>query len=195
MSLSTIAYEVKHCTKCPISYNTPVPGIGPKDAKLMVVGMNPGKEEILFGEPLVGRSGKLLNKILEEAGFTRQEVYLTNVVKCLTPKNREPTDVEIDQCNPYIIDEIGEINPKVIVTLGKIPLRVFVNYKNPYKLKPTFKLKDYLHKRIRLPLVSPTIQFVPTFHPSFLLRTGQTKYKSEVELFKLIREVYLAQSS
>lgn len=114
--------EILQCTKCPLhkSRTRAVPGEGSLDAQVMFVGEAPGRSEDLEGRPFVGAAGKLLDSLLESIGVSRSSIYITNVVKCRPPDNREPSDEEIRACNPYLRRQISMIKPRVIIALGRI---------------------------------------------------------------------------
>ncbi len=114
--------EIMTCTKCVLHRNrkNPVPGEGPIDAEVMVVGEAPGRREDELGRPFVGMAGKLLDSLLEKAGLRREQVYITNVVKCRPPGNRDPRPEEINACIPYLIKQIRIIRPRVIIAVGRI---------------------------------------------------------------------------
>jgi DNA polymerase len=113
--------ELPGCTKCRLheSRTNIVVGVGPTDADSLVVGEAPGAQEDLKGEPFVGQSGHLLTRLLEKAGVARDTVYITNVVKCRPPDNRDPKPDELVACKPYLLAQIAKIQPNVIVTVGK----------------------------------------------------------------------------
>jgi DNA polymerase len=114
--------EILSCTRCPLysSRTRAVPGEGPLNASIMFVGEAPGRSEDLEGRPFVGSAGKLLDSLLSSIGVERGGVYITNVVKCRPPGNREPFDSEVRACNPYLRRQISIIKPKIIVALGRI---------------------------------------------------------------------------
>jgi len=114
--------EILSCTRCPLysSRTRAVPGEGPLNASIMFVGEAPGRSEDLEGRPFVGSAGKLLDSLLSSIGVERGSVYITNVVKCRPPGNREPFDSEVRACNPYLRRQISMIKPKIIVALGRI---------------------------------------------------------------------------
>ena len=113
---------ISNCRKCGLHRfrKKPVPGEGPLDAEVMVIGEAPGRQEDESGRPFVGAAGKLLDYLLSLAGFSRSKVYITNVVKCRPPRNRDPTQEEIAACLPYLIAQIKLIKPKYIIALGRI---------------------------------------------------------------------------
>lgn len=115
-----------HCDLCPLSANATticMDGSGPNDAQIMIVGEAPGFTEDRQGVPFVGRAGQVLNEMLEQAGFRREDVFVTNSVRCRPPENREPAAKELEACRRYLIDEIGAVRPRVIVALGNSALK------------------------------------------------------------------------
>ena len=113
--------EIMSCTRCELHRHrrNPVPGEGPLDARVMVVGEAPGRKEDEQGRPFVGPAGQLLNSLLELAGLSRSRVYITNVVKCRPPGNRDPRDEEVEACLPYLIRQIRLIKPGLIIAVGR----------------------------------------------------------------------------
>ncbi len=130
--LAQIHEAVRQCHRCPLGQGRThaVPGAGPVNATVMFIGEAPGFYEDQQGEPFVGASGKFLNQLLEKAGIDRNSVYITNVIKCRPPGNRDPRQEEIAACRPYLEEQIALINPQVIVTLGRFSMaRAFPNEK------------------------------------------------------------------
>lgn len=119
--------EVESCTRCPLHLNTThgVPGEGPYDADIMLVGEGPGFNEDKQGRPFVGAAGRFLEELLAIANLKRADVYITNVVKHRPPNNRDPEPGELAACRPYLERQIKTIEPKVIVTLGRYSLGTF----------------------------------------------------------------------
>ncbi|MCF0197808.1 MAG: uracil-DNA glycosylase, partial [Bacteroidaceae bacterium] len=120
MNLEEIAIQVEGCRKCQLceGRTNVVVGDGSPDAKVMIVGEAPGRNEDLQGKPFVGAAGKLLNELLAEAGLKREDVYIANVLKCRPPSNRNPRPEEIEQCADFLRAQTKAIMPDVIVTLG-----------------------------------------------------------------------------
>jgi len=118
--LDSIAENIKVCEKCKLCETriNAVPGKGNFDADVIFVGEAPGKNEDVHGEPFVGAAGKRLDMILEDTGINREDVYITNIVKCRPPKNRVPSKQEEEACNDFIKQEIEIINPKIICIMG-----------------------------------------------------------------------------
>lgn len=122
--LSEVAAEVRVCPKCELcrTRTHAVPGEGPADARIMLVGEGPGWHEDQQGRPFVGNAGKFLNELLGQAGVRREQVFITNVVKCRPPGNRDPMPDEIAACAEYLERQIAAIDPDVIVTLGRFSM-------------------------------------------------------------------------
>jgi DNA polymerase len=136
-------------------------GVGDPEADLLFVGEGPGREEDLAGEPFVGRSGKLLDRLmLEEIGLTRQHCYIANVVKCRPPKNRDPAPDEIAACRPYLERQVELIAPAVIVTLGNFATRLLLDSTEGIR-----QLRGSV-----FPYGAGHL--VPTYHPAYVLRAG-----------------------
>lgn len=116
--------NVTSCTKCPNLVECRsqiVNGTGPIDADIIFVGEAPGANEDEQGEPFVGRSGSLLDEVLEQYDTAREDVRITNCVRCRPPENRDPTDDELENCRPYLEAEIATVEPEVVVGLGRVP--------------------------------------------------------------------------
>ena len=126
-TLAQLAKEVSVCTKCALheSRKKSVPGDGPADAEIMFIGEGPGFHENEQGHPFVGASGKFLDQLLAQAGVTRADVFIANVVKCRPPDNRDPSTDELAACDIYLEAQIKTINPSIIVTLGRISMGKF----------------------------------------------------------------------
>ncbi len=174
LQLEAIAAQVRVCTRCPLykGRTHAVPGEGPAAAEIMMIGEGPGFYEDQQGRPFVGRSGQLLEKLLAGIGLKRSDVFITNVVKCRPPDNRDPLPEEIEACRPWLDQQIALIQPKVIVTVGRFAMtRWFPNGKI-----------TALHgqaKRFDQVLV------VPTFHPAAALRNVNLLPLLEADFQKL----------
>lgn len=125
---SQLVTEITTCTKCDLcrSRTNAVPGEGSITADLMFVGEGPGKNEDEQGRPFCGASGKLLDELLAGIGLARESVYITNIVKCRPPNNRDPFDNEIQSCTPYLDRQVAYIKPLVIATLGRYAMNHFL---------------------------------------------------------------------
>ncbi len=151
------------CTRCPLAEGRTqvVFGVGNDHADLMFVGEGPGREEDLAGEPFVGRSGKLLDRLMkEEMGVDRTQCYIANVVKCRPPNNRNPAPAEIAACRPYLEEQIALIAPKVIVTLGNFATQLLLD------------TNDGIRRLRGTAYPYAAAQLVPTYHPAYVLRAG-----------------------
>ena len=177
-SLESIARTVEDCTRCAL-YKTAtrgVPGDGPLNARLVCVGEAPGANEDVTGHPFVGAAGNLLTKILAAVDLTRDEVFITNVVKHRPPGNRNPAPVEIAACNPFLVTQLELIRPKVIVAFGTFAAQTLLNTKTPIG-----KLRGEVHRYHGIPLVV-------TYHPAALLRNPAWK-RPTWEDVKLARRI------
>ncbi|MCD6577670.1 MAG: uracil-DNA glycosylase [Anaerolineaceae bacterium] len=129
-TLADIAEEIKQCQKCELanSRKNAVPGAGPANAEIMLIGEGPGFYENEQGLPFVGASGKFLTQLLDDNGIPRETVFITNVVKCRPPGNRDPQEQELKACSAFLDRQIDAINPLVIITLGRFSMaRYFEN--------------------------------------------------------------------
>jgi DNA polymerase len=126
--LAAIAKEIEVCQKCDLHYSRKhaVPGEGPANAEIMLIGEGPGYYENEQGRPFVGSSGKFLTQLLAQAGLKRSDVWIGNVVKCRPPGNRDPQPDELAACDPYLERQIEAINPKIIITLGRFSMAKFL---------------------------------------------------------------------
>lgn len=177
-SLSAIAGAVEGCTRCPL-YETAskgVPGSGAPNARLVCVGEAPGASEDETGLPFVGAAGNLLTKILAAVELTREEVFITNVVKHRPPGNRNPAPREIEACSPYLVRQLELIKPKVIVAFGTFAAQTLLNTKMPIG-----KLRGEVHRYHGVPLIV-------TYHPAALLRNPSWK-RPTWEDVKLARRI------
>jgi len=162
-SLTVIQNEVQSCTKCNLhtTRTNTVFARGNPQATICIVGEAPGEDEDLQGFPFVGRSGKLLDRLLQEAGLNvEQDIYVCNVIKCRPPGNRRPSIDEVNACIGYLYEQTDIINPKVIVALGNTAVSNLI----PTDLGIT-KIRGKFFK-IGKQLI------MPTYHPSYLLRNG-----------------------
>ena len=168
--LEAIAGVVSECRKCPLAdtrTNT-VPGEGSSTAEIMFVGEGPGRDEDLSGRPFVGRAGKFLDELIESLPMRREDVYITNVVKCRPPGNRDPERSEVDQCSGYLRQQIAAIDPLVIVPLGRHALGWF----NPNLRITASNGKIFRHEdRVLMPLLHPSAGLRSTSNAE-MLREG-----------------------
>lgn len=127
-TLTQIAREVSACTNCALHHSRKkaVPGEGPANAEIMFIGEGPGFHENEQGRPFVGAAGQFLDQLLQQAGVTRGEVWIGNVVKCRPPGNRDPLPEELAACDVYLEQQMAAINPSIIVTLGRFSMNKFM---------------------------------------------------------------------
>lgn len=173
--------QLRGCELCRLreSRTQVVPGEGDPQADLLFIGEAPGEVEDREGRPFVGPAGQLLDKILESAGFRREEVYITNMVKCRPPLNRTPQRDEIETCWPYLDAQIRRIRPRIIVALGNVPAQ--------FLLKTTEGITSLRGQFFRW---REGIEIFPMFHPSYLLRNpskekGSPKYLTWQDIQKV----------
>ena len=121
-SWDTLAQCVKNCTQCGLhqTRTQTVFGTGNQNARVMFIGEAPGAEEDRQGKPFVGRAGQLLTQMLRAIGFSRDEVFIANILKCRPPNNRDPQPAEVEKCTPYLRQQIAMIKPDVLIALGRI---------------------------------------------------------------------------
>lgn len=140
----------------------PVFGEGPRDSSVLFVGEGPGAEEDLSGRPFVGRSGRFLSQLMEEAGVLRESVFISNVVRCRPPGNRDPKPAEVAACLPWLERLIELLKPEVVVTVGNVPSRLLLDTKMGIT-----SLRGQFH---RCRFAERELTVMPIFHPSYLLR-------------------------
>jgi uracil-DNA glycosylase family 4 len=163
LALKRLDEQIKTCRKCRLwkGAKNGVPGEGPLHAKVILVGQNPGAEEDKTGKPFVGRTGKFLNKVLAKNGINREELFVTNLVKHVTPKNRKPLPDEIAACAPYLDAQVNAIKPKIVVLMGAVAWQA-----------PRVK----------------GVKYVETYHPSAAMRFTKMRKKFE-EDFSVLKEL------
>lgn len=172
--LAIIAEEVKGCTLCELarSRTHAVPGEGSPSARVMLIGEGPGWHEDQEGRPFVGNSGKFLTELLEKAGLRREDVFITNVVKCRPPSNRDPLPDEIHACSSYLERQIAAIDPEVIVTLGRFSMTKYFPGERISRIHGEAKK---LGKRL----------VVPMYHPAAALHQASLRGAIEEDFAKL----------
>lgn len=163
-TLAEVGGQVRACEKCALHFSrkNAVPGEGPFNADIMFIGEGPGFYENEQGRPFVGQAGKFLEELLAEVGLTREQVFITNVVKCRPPGNRDPLPEELAACNGYLDRQIEAINPCIIVTLGRFSMAKFL---------PNTKISD-IHGRSSW--VNSRL-IVPMYHPAAALHQPSLK--------------------
>jgi DNA polymerase len=165
--LDAVGSEVVICTKCPLSKSRKkaVPGEGNPRSKIMFIGEAPGSSEDVKGEPFVGTAGKLLDTLLSQIGLSREQVFITNVVKCRPPGNRQPNPLEIKTCTPYLDRQILIIRPRLIVTLGSHSTAyVFSKATLPFS-----SITQARGRPCKAVILGLQLTIFPTFHPASAL--------------------------
>ena len=177
-TLEVIRADLGDCTRCVLHEKRTnlVFGVGNPNADLMFIGEGPGSEEDRQGIPFVGPAGQLLTKIINAIDLSRDDVYITNVVKCRPPRNRDPEPVEVEECQPFLDRQVDAIRPKVICALGRVAAQNLL------------KTEEGI-TRIRGRIFSYRgAKLVPTFHPAYLLRNAEKKRECWEDM-KLIRRL------
>lgn len=176
-NLESFSKIVKDCPKCKLLAGTRkqvVFGTGNPDADVVVVGEAPGADEDEQGKPFVGRAGKLLTDILKAINFSRDEIYICNILKCRPPENRNPMPYEIVNCEPYLFKQLEIIKPKLILAVGTFAAQTLLKSKDPLG-----KLRGKFH-------IYNGIKMMVTYHPAALLRNPNWKRPTweDVQLFR-----------
>lgn len=180
--LKEIAGQVSACENCGLHFSRKraVPGEGPADSKIMFIGEGPGFYENEQGRPFVGAAGNFLSELLSKIGLKREQVFITNVVKCRPPSNRDPQPDELAACGDYLERQIEAINPRVIVTLGRFSMARFL---------PMAKISDihgqstWIHGRM----------IVAMYHPAAALHQPSLRPTLEKDFMKLPEYVQQAE--
>ncbi len=176
--LNEIAQEVAECKACGLHAMRKhvVPGEGSPQAELLFVGEAPGAEEDRLGRPFVGECGDLLEKMIVAMHFKREEVFILNVLKCRPPENRNPEPQEVRACEQFLLRQIQIIQPKIIVTLGRFAAQLLLATTDSMG-----RLRGQWREYNGIPLM-------PTYHPSYLLRTPSDKRKAWEDLQKVMHK-------
>lgn len=176
-TLAEICTDLGDCRRCALceTRKNIVFGVGSKNAPLLFVGEAPGHDEDIQGEPFVGEAGQLLTKMIIAMGYERSGVYICNLLKCLTPENRDPSLVEIEQCSPFLHRQIKTIAPKAIVALGAFAAQTLLGSK-----EPIIRLRGKFHDYHGIPLM-------PTFHPAYLLTSPEKKREVWADLQQVMK--------
>ncbi len=172
--LEQVKKETAVCNNCALHHSrkNAVAGEGPLDAQIMFIGEGPGFHENQQGRPFVGAAGKFLDELLVGIGFNRADVFITNIVKCRPPGNRDPKPEEIAACNSYLERQIQAINPKVIVTLGRFSMSHFMTYA---------KISDVHGQAMRI----KGRLIVPMYHPAAALHQRSLRPVIEKDFSRL----------
>ncbi len=179
--LDEVTREILHCTKCELHKNKKnyVPGEGCINPDMMFIGEGPGETEDNFGRPFIGRAGQLLDRVIAKMGYSRETVFIGNIIKCRPPGNRDPLKEEVEACRPYLIRQIEILSPKVIICLGKVAMNNLLG--TDYSImKERGKLFEFRG-----------IPVLPTFHPSYILhqRTKEAISKAKWDIWHDMEKV------
>ncbi len=177
--LSDFEQEINECRLCSLGAGRTrfVFGVGNPSADMVFVGEAPGYEEDRKGEPFVGKAGKLLDRILAAIQLTRRDVYICNILKCRPPNNRDPQSSEVEQCLPYLKEQLRIIQPKLIVALGRVAAKTLLGVEESLK---NMRSQVYSYEGVELRV---------TYHPAALLRNPSLKAPAW-EDFQAIRDRY-----
>jgi len=186
IAMEKINSMIRNCRRCGLwrTRKNAVPGEGDIKSGIMFVGEAPGKNEDERGRPFVGAAGKLLNKLLEENNMRRNQIYITNIVKCRPPNNREPTKEEIEKCTSYLENQIKIIRPRIIVTLGRTATKYFLE-KRGIRFKG---ILDARRKIFKIKINEDEALLIPTIHPAAALYNPNMKEVLKNDL-KRINEI------
>jgi len=174
--LGRLARKVAHCPHCEElveDRTAPVFGKGTPRASALLVGEAPGKMEDRHGEPFVGQAGQLLDELLKQAGIAKQRVYMTNIIKCRPPGNRNPRSEEISHCRPYLLEQLRLIRPRVIAAPGRVATAELLGRKITLQ-----DARGKVHRFGEIPLVC-------SYHPAFVRRTPSVR-EHAVDDLKLV---------
>jgi uracil-DNA glycosylase len=164
-SLDDLHHTICECQKCPLGQTRTkfVFGVGNPHADVVVIGEAPGADEDRQGEPFVGRAGQLLNDILKAVHFSREEVYICNILKCRPPNNRDPLPSEVEQCEPYLHHQLRLIRPRIMLAVGRIAAQTLLRTQDSLT---TLRAREHSYQGIPL---------MVTYHPAALLRNPNWK--------------------
>jgi DNA polymerase len=164
--------RVRECTACPLhlTRTLAVPGYGPVTARVMAIGEAPGENEDREGKPFVGAAGRLLTSLLESVGLDRRDIYITNIIKCRPPRNRDPEPLEVEACSHFLDEQIALLQPDVILLLGRHALM---------RLLPDAGGISRLHGER---LQRDDRVYVPLYHPAAALYNGALKDTLEADM-------------
>lgn len=173
-----LAEEISRCKRCPLweSRKNPVIGDGDVNASIVFVGEAPGYWEDIKGKPFVGSAGRLLDEFLKKAGLSRKNIYITNIIKCRPPGNRDPRPDEVKACSPYLDRQLDLIRPKVMVTLGRHST-AYISSRAGIKFRSISELQG---KVFEVNFWETKSYIIPSYHPAAALyKAGLKKYIEE----------------
>jgi DNA polymerase len=181
-ALAAIQQDIGDCTRCPLAYagrHAIVFADGDPNARLMFVGEGPGADEDMQGLPFVGKSGQLLNNMIQAMGLKREDVYIANIVKCRPPANRAPEPVEANTCTQFLVRQMDVVQPEVVVALGATAAMYLLGVK-----QSLVSLRGRFHQ-VR------GAKLAVTYHPAFLLRDPRQKAEAWKDLQMVMKEMGL----
>ena len=175
MGLENLAEKIRKCQLCPLhkSRKNAVASEGSKNAQFLFVGEAPGYQEDLEGRPFCGAAGKFLDEMLKSINLRRKDVFITNIVKCRPPNNRDPLDSEINTCWPYLLEQIKIIKPKLIVCLGRLSMARFL---------PSVGTISNVHGRV---FKKADQLYMTLYHPAAALHQNRLKSTIEADFRKI----------
>ena len=174
-TLNELCQEILTCQKCQVlaeNRNRVVPGEGAEDADIVFIGEAPGWHEDQQGRPFVGPAGMFLNKLISSIGLRREQVYITNVVKCRPPQNRDPLPTEIHNCRRWLDRQVEIISPRMVVTLGRYSMAMFFPGKSISKIHGTAQRQD-------------NIIYYAMYHPAAVLHQQSLRQVVEADMLKI----------
>ena len=170
-----LCQQISTCEKCEVLVNNRtrvVPGDGAEDADIMFIGEAPGWHEDQQGRPFVGPAGQFLDKLISSIDLKREQVYITNIIKCRPPTNRDPLPLEIQNCHPWLERQIELIHPKIIVTLGRYSMAMFFPGKIISKIHGTAQKRD-------------NVIYYAMYHPAAALHQQSLRQTIEADMLKI----------
>ena len=195
--LEEIARQVRECTDCLLSQGRTlaVPGEGPEQAEVMFIGEGPGYNEDQQGQPFVGAAGQFLEHLLSSAGMTREQVYITNMIKCRPPNNRDPLPGEVAACGKYLSRQLQLIRPKMVVTLGRHSLVRFLPGatiskahgkpvpKDGFTLYPLYHPAAALHQRSLRSIIEEDFKRIPDLLKESAVPAQEEQVAQQLSMF------------
>ncbi|MCP5050365.1 MAG: uracil-DNA glycosylase [bacterium] len=169
--INDIRAEIMQCTQCHLheTKQNYVPGEGCMNPDILFVGEGPGETEDNFGKPFIGKAGQLLDKLIARMGYSRETVFIANIVKCRPPNNRDPKPGEVEACKPFMVRQIEILKPKVIVCLGRVAMNNLLNASHSIT-----RVRGTQFEFMGTPVI-------PTYHPSYILRQRAKESISKVK--------------
>jgi uracil-DNA glycosylase family 4 len=182
-TIEELAQEIEVCQRCQLGSvrGRAVPGEGPIDAEVLFIGEAPGWHEDQQGRPFVGPAGQLLDQLLGQAGLRRTDVFVTNIIKCRPPNNRDPLPAEVEACHPWLDAQILGLSPRLVVTLGRYSAARY------FPREPMSRIHGQVFQR-------DGVVVVPMYHPAAALHQGSLRATIETDFKKLPAAIAQARS-